>query len=209
MSLVTTCFSVWDNGGVHRNPSAWKSYRQAVDDGRADHLGELSRFQARYSMASRLEDVTFEGLGEATSAGYTEALRVGLCYSALEALECVPSIGKGSVRVDSLPLADAFRSSKCTQLRELLLKHTSRQTKVSIEKLASDESQVNVRWLAAGMRHLMFHGVLTPWGAGLGKSKWMRSFVCELSREVLAAADARMTTWASEAGFWEVPPSAR
>lgn len=179
-------------------PSAWKSYRGFVADGSLPEDGDFNRYAARYRAASKLEAVRFADLAEATARGYTEALRVALAYTALEALETAigASAKRPAITIDSPALAGSFKSDRCGKLRDLLQKQLdSGNLKARLVELERGDHGDDVRPLVEGIRHLVFHGVFTPGGAGISRSKWSQDFLADLGREVLDSTDQHFTAW--------------
>lgn len=181
-------------------PTAWKTYRVYVADGSLPEDGDFNRYAARYRVASKLQEVRFTDLAEATARGYTEALRVALAYSALEALETAvaASSKRPAITVHSPALAAAFRADRCGKLRDLLQAQLDNKgLKTRLVDLARGDHGDDVRPVVEGIRHLVFHGVFTPGGAGTSRSKWSQDFLAGLGREVLDSTDQHFTAWLS------------
>lgn len=179
-------------------PSAWKTYRGHVTSGVLPNDGHFNRFAARYRAASQLRGVSFAGISEATAAGYTEALRVALAYSALDALETATGSNsrQPAITVHTPVLAAAFRTRRCDKLRDFLQGNLGNKTlQERLAVLAGSDSATDVRPIVEGMRHLVFHGVFTPGGSGLGRSSWLRTFIADLAQEALDSIDQHFSAW--------------
>lgn len=181
-------------------PTAWKRYRDLVKAGVLLEDGNVNRFAARYRMASKLESVHFSGFSDATSAGYTEGLRVALAYSALESLEAVASSDRRRpekvLTVVSPALSSAFRSTQCARLREQLDQRLDgKDLPRRLRDLTQDLNVEDVRPVAEGLRNLVVHGLFTPEGSGFSRSVAIRTFIAALAREVTASTDRHFSSW--------------
>lgn len=184
-----------------RNPKQWRAYRQLVNEGLRDDNAGLNRFAARFSMARQLVDVRFTDLKADSAAGYTEGLRVALAYSALETLEKAISGQVGGTAIGSHELGERFRNRQCTRLRLLLIGNLEGATLITrLEDLTADPRADDVRPVAQGLRHLVFHGAFTPHGFGVAQSNYIRKFTADLAVAVLAQTEDRFASWVVAGG---------
>lgn len=171
-------------------PRDWHRYTTwlAAED-RAIDTG-LARFAARYRVATTLTSMQFTGLGQAATDGYTCALRAALAYSALESLDQALYGKAGQTEVYSDQVARSFASPRAAKLQQLLaMELTSNKTKDAVADLANADGATDVSPLAAGVRHLVFHGAFTAYGAGAAQSKSVRALLDDLAAATLQAAD--------------------
>jgi hypothetical protein len=183
---------------VARNPTSWRRFHELVRAGviPGDRAPGFNRFAARYSMARQLVTVEFTDLRPAAASGYTEGLRVALAYSALESLERSISGRPGGTHAPSPELARDFREARSAPLRESLnASLINKKLSQRLQALLDDDVQDDVRPIAEGLRHLVFHGVYTPHGAGLARSGHLRKFTGALSVVVLDRVDEVFTNW--------------
>ncbi|MDQ1247397.1 MAG: hypothetical protein QG597_1767 [Actinomycetota bacterium] len=186
---------------MSRNPTAWRQYRRLVSAGTLTENSGLNRFAARFSMAHQLTDVSFTNLRPEVAKGYTEGLRVALGYSALESLEAALKGQLDATSVSSVDLAGRFRHDRAGRLRLLLLENLTNKSLLGrIERLYGNPDEADVRCVAQGLRHLVFHGIFTPHGAGFDRSIQIRTFVSDLAVAMLSATDARFTQWVATHG---------
>lgn len=149
----------------------------------------LSRFAARYNVATATRGLRSSGLAAGSEAGYSAALRVTLAYSALEAFDAATGKRRRTAPVHDSKLATAFRSAALKRLRHLLQsKLSGDKLRASLERLSSTPSDVDVASVAAGVRHLFCHGDFSAYGAGAAQSKAVQGFLNQLADAVLQAA---------------------
>ncbi len=170
---------------------------------------DVARANARYVAASNMSVTFGETFKDATASGYEDIFRAAMAYSALEMLEkslknhstsygdWIDSSPPAALPVNSSVCANDFRTDGCVRLRQALDTHVSSTSlKNELSTLAS--SGYDVRPLAKGVRHLAFHGVLSPGTIGYGdtgnKAAVMR-VLQELRQVLLRSADEQFTTW--------------
>lgn len=165
-------------------PAGWRQWRLLVDRGAYENHQGLDRFAARFRMASGMRSVVYPGIRRLTAEGYSVALRVALAYTALEAWGKFMGIAKLTV-IDDQELADDFRGPGLRRLREHLLTSSRSvlQSRVALVIEADDVS--DVRPLFEAIRNAVFHGDLTPGGAGLTRSAAAQAWTWNFLQAVL------------------------
>ena len=172
------------------HPRSWNRYTSALAMGSSRVDQGLSRFAARYRLAKSFERLQLRGFGADATEGYSSAMKVALAYSAQEALDAALGRKPGRTSINSADLATAFRKPGLVKLREVLgADLDSDKLTGRISKVYSDITCVDVMPIAAGIRHLVFHGDFTAYGTGAAQSKTSRAFLNALAAAVLDAAD--------------------
>ena len=170
-------------------PREWRRYVQAAgsDDGPTP---AFARFAARYSFASSFESVHLRGMAARTADSYARALGVALAYSALESLrKATGQRGTRQVMEDAV-LAQRYRSVGLTKLRDLLESTTEYPPlRERLGSLATSTTDGDVMPVASALRHAVFHGDFTAYGAGAAQSKATRAFFDDLKDALLSTAD--------------------
>ncbi len=173
-------------------------------------FGNFGRANARYVAAANVSLSFGNSLKEITANGYEDILRVAMAYSALEMLEKAQkeffqkySVDGGDLHffpatVRSSACVTAFREEGSVRFREALDENLdSAALKNDLVSLQSEGH--DVRCVAKGVRHLAFHGVLSPGTIGYGdsgKKASVKRVLDELYPVVLCAADDHFATWA-------------
>jgi hypothetical protein len=142
-----------------------------------------------------------------TAGSYGCALGVALGYSALEALrKATGQRGTRQVMEDAV-LAQRYRSTGLTKLRHLLESTTTHPPlRERLEELAMDPAADDLMPVASALRHAVFHGDFTAYGAGAAKSKATTAFLDELKDALLSTADAEFELYLDRhaIGPWDV-----
>lgn len=171
------------------HPHAWNRYVRALGKNPKPDAG-LSRFNARFHLATSFEGVRLAGMTQRTELAYSAGVRVALSYSALEALDSALGKRAARSRLPDAKLARRYRSASCRKLRELLEDSAqSSSLKHQLEALATDSEASDVMPAAAAVRHLVFHGDFTAHGSGAAQSAAVRDFLDDLSGALINRAD--------------------
>lgn len=189
------------------SPHQWDRYTQACSSNGLTIDGGLARFAARYRVATTLTGMQFSDLGQDSELGYTAAFRCGLAYSALESLDRALGARGRVTPIVSPRVASALRSARAEKLLTLLAAELDDSGLVDrIAAIAEDRETADVAPLAAGIRHIVFHGGFTAHGSGAARSASVRSLLEQLSEATLHAADARFERYLDDQalGPWEV-----
>lgn len=131
--------------------------------------GELNRLSARYRLAKSFEGINLKEYNKTTADGYSSILRVFLTYSAFEQLLACCGIKNNSL-LQSLPnygsqeIDKKLRSIKNYELFfETIFEHLDRENhRKQIRAFLNNNSDYNLLYLPAGIRHIFAHGKLTP-----------------------------------------------
>lgn len=176
------------------NPVDWRRYLSAVQSGRIHPSTNLNRFAARYRTTNSLRNVIFEGISDATSAGYSTAFKLALSYSTLEALEKSIDRTLGKTEIINESIAQDMRRYGDPLFTLLSSEIESKKLQKSLQDFIIGNSN-DLRVIAQSVRHLTFHGSLTPYAAGLTKSKRFRTVLDSTSEEVLSNVNRRFHEW--------------
>jgi len=147
---------------VSNNLTAWSEYVDSVDQ---RIQKRAARVNARYVMARRFRHATFDGGSAKLQSGYSVLIKVGLAYSALEALEKLTEIENSAIHEPDV----AFELQQPKFVKLLVGVNADLSNKKLIAKIVqiSSGESTDVRPLAQGLRHLVFHGEATVNGLGL------------------------------------------
>ena len=149
-----------------------------------------SLFIARFRLVLEFTGINFHNLQGKTAQGYEAAIRVGLVYSALEALWNAIGVSK------STPIRDKQAAKVIRQLRgskfEAYLINSARRDSLqtSVERMFSSQDIMDLTPLMEVIRHSVFHGAFTPHGSGYTNSSNVRlllDLVCELAIDTIQA----------------------
>ncbi len=187
-------------------PSAWWVYRRDLMTSQSPTRdAALSRFAARYRVASGFASIDIRGASADLVNGYQCGLKVMLAYSSLEGLErALPDLGKDTPIRESA-LATMLRTPPYRMFAETLQRgnpdanaterkyerHLTRQ----IDDLLNDPSKTKMRPAVERVRHLVAHGSFSPTAAGLVGAPRRQRFVLSLALATLAATDETFTDW--------------
>ena len=171
------------------HPRVWNRYVRALGKTAKPDTG-LSRFNARYNLATSFDGVTLTDVSERTAEAYSSGIRVALAYSALEALDSALGKRIARARLTDAELARRYRSRTCKTLRALLDESSqSAHLQSQLKSLGVDPKVDDVMPVAAAVRHLVFHGDFTAHGSGAAQSVGVRSFLDDLAGALLLRAD--------------------
>lgn len=180
------------------NPKSWHKFVSAVDSGILTSNSDLSRFAARYKIASAFKSLEFDNLSIKTSDAYSIAFKLSLAYSALEALEKCDIIETKYVQIENDFIASQFRSKKCVHLIEFLrLEIRNKKLLRNLDEFSSGHSN-DLRVIAESVRHLTFHGILTANGAGITKSATLQNALTDLIEEVFGQINLEFSNWVNK-----------
>ena len=173
-------------------PIAWARYVQACRAREVPIDGGLARFAARYHVATSFTELQFNNLGQSAVLGYTCAFRSGLAYSALESLDRALGSRRRKTPVLSAEVEQMFAHTRAEKLRTMLADELDDKKLISrLESIANGREHTEVAPLAAGVRHVVFHGGFTAYGSGAARSPFVRDLLDQLASATLLAADAR------------------
>ena len=172
---------------VQGNPPGYGQYiARHRDETSSQHLTGV-KFATRYRFAGQLDAVSAHGYRELTSKIYSEALRVGLAYSAFEQLLKLPTL-KGVAAVRLPKSMSVFRSDACEKFRKLLVEGSEGSLKDQLIGLVASGQNQDVLPVIRATRHAMFHGALSPGSMGFSSAKGLR-FLESLSQGLFVEMD--------------------
>jgi len=188
------------------HPRAWRRYVQALKSEEAP-TGQFARFAARYNLAASLQGVVLEGAADETADAYASALGVGWAYSAIESLDHATGSRGARGAITDPALAKRYRSASLSSLRAMLESTAdSSRLREQLFTLAEDADAQNILPAAKALRHAVFHGDFTAYGAGAARSKGVRTFLHDLKASLLASADTEFELYLDRhvLGPWDV-----
>lgn len=176
-----------------RYPLQWGNFHAWLDECgvqmAATELALWARYAARFKAASAFRGIKFSGLGEKTERGYSAALGVFLSYSVLEA--CWAASGqtlrqRKIIGINDVLLARRIRASLKSAANVIGGLNNGPLIKAT-ESFMRDESD-DVLTVARALRHLVAHGIFTPWGYGAVSLKAART-LNDLAEVVLSYSE--------------------
>lgn len=167
--------------------------------GFACKAGDLNRLASRYRLAKSFRSIQLEAYVKETVDGYSALFQVFLSYSALEQfMDCC------GIKLNGLePCLPAYDAPNCEaairavdhhdQFLKAVYAHLDRDAHRKQYKAFLNGSSCNVLYLAAGIRHIFAHGLLTP-NAGAGYTQPAMSVSAALSAFILKLIDGEFVS---------------
>ena len=154
-------------------PHHWAEFHRGRtrhdDEPTRQELARWARYASRYKAASSYRGIRFSGMKDASARGYSAALGVFLAYSALEA--CWAAMGSRAPKdrgLIDLELAKNVRAALGGRFELAGELHENLRANVARFMKADDESDwprsQDILIMARAIRHLVAHGIFTPWG---------------------------------------------
>jgi hypothetical protein len=180
-------------------PPRWAEYRSASGLIHICHAfsraAEVNRFGARYRLAKSCQ-VQLAGYSPGTAEGYNSIVKVALCWSAFEALLTALSLGKHGVASVSErhDFSDVFRQMRAAGnvmpfFSFVASELDSAGQRKEVELFVRGDPCCGLK-LAKAVRHIFFHGTLTPNARGAEAS--------EVAVACLALADGLLSVMDAE-----------
>jgi hypothetical protein len=156
----------------HENyPPRWAEYRSAASVigicSAFTRAPDVNRFGARYRLAKACE-VRLAGYSAGTAAGYDALVKVALSWSAFESLLQAIGLGKHGVaavsaRHDFSDVFNAMRSAGNVLpfFKFVSLELDSKGQRTEVDNFIAGRTCCGLK-LAKAVRHIFFHGTLTP-----------------------------------------------
>jgi len=179
------------------SPKSWKKFHDKTKFKGHPKLDILSRFQARYVLASNLSSLEIAKSTAEKSEAYLQLMRVTMAYSALEILEKALS-ARNQLHVIDENLAAEFRSAKHeVVLNELIESIHSKDNSAHYKNAIAfrDEKSDDLRPIVFAIRNLFCHGTLSASRLKLPQSKTRRNLIADLADATLQACDERFTKY--------------
>lgn len=175
------------------SPSSWRKYVRLHKPHLSD---ESSQFCARYRLAHTYSGSVFDGLTANTQSAYSELIRAGLIYSVIETYGRLTrgKNWKGHFSVIDKAKAEKLRGPSFSKMHEMLHENLDPGPRRKHESFRDGETDDLVNFYA-GLRHLVFHGHATAYGAGLPKSKKAVGVLNETSTWMLTQIDDLFTDY--------------
>lgn len=199
--------------GTAHYPSSWTKWEDAKAKGYAPFAfgfttyADVNRFGARFRMARAFDGLSLGDYGSETVAGYSSLFRVFLCWTTFE--QYLRALGQqhdeasawyAALLPDGL-VGECRADDSANKFFQFIRQHTKRKAKTMLAKHLAGES-ICPTYLAAGIRHVFAHGILTPNANGADPAAVAR--ICDrLAAALLAAMDGNFTSRVDAT----VPPS--
>lgn len=183
-------------------PPRWTDYlaaRGLVDICSAfTRAAEVNRFGARYRLAKACE-VSLTGYSASTIAGYDALVKVALTWSAFESLLVAVGVDKHGVAAVSArhDLSDVFASMRAAGKVMPFFKFVSSELdtkgqRAEVDNFVAGRPCCGLK-LAKAVRHIFFHGTLTPNARGSEASE-VAAACNVLASGVVRVMDAEFAT---------------
>ena len=162
----------WAEYGA-QHPRHWAEFQRGRsrngDEAARQELARWARYAGRYKAASGYRGIRFSGMKDASGRGYSAAFAVFLAYTALEACQAaIDPQGRTGGSLVNLPLASSLRTAFGRRFGLADELHANLRVDVERFMTADDESawprSQDVLVMARAIRHLVAHGIFTPWG---------------------------------------------
>lgn len=161
--------------------------------------GDLNRLNSRYRLAKSFRAIELESYAKETVDGYSALLQIFLCYSAFEQfMECcglkLNGMGSCLATYDATACEAAIRRiEKHDMFLKAVHAHLDREAhKKQFEAFLSGKP-CNVLSLAAGIRHIFAHGLLTP-NSGAGYTQPAQGVSSALAGFMFQVMDGEFTS---------------
>lgn len=160
-------------------------------------FGALSRFKGRFDFAHDLRSLNLLELKSASADAYFVLTKVGLAYSAVEALQ--GAIGKSTfLKLNNPTAQEAIARGELAALIGHLHRAAAAQARPNAHELEvylDGKCDANLLPLVKHARHVMFHGAVTPNTVKLAGSKTRRQLLLTLALETLAMTERELIGW--------------
>lgn len=157
----------------------------------------LSRFKARFDFAHNLRSFSTLGISKPTEEAYFVLMKLGLAYSAVEALQL--ALGKGrNFKLEVSTLRAFVAAGELDALIKHLLAAAKQQKRDNSSELTvflEPDCPSDLLPLVKHSRHVMFHGSATPNSLKLAGSKRRRQLILDLAIATLAMTEMELQKW--------------
>lgn len=163
----------------------------------AREFAALSRYKARLDFAHSLRSLNTLELSAATTDAYFVLTKLGLAFSAIEALRA--AIGKDRQFVlRQSEVQQAIESGELAALIQHLHRQAASQKRGNpkeLEGYLNGQCDEDLLPLVKHARHVMFHGSVTPNTVSLAGSRKRRGVVLALATATLALTESELEHW--------------
>ncbi len=168
--------------------------------------GDINRLNSRYRLAKSFQSIQLESYAKDTVDGYSALFHVFLCYSAFEQfMSCCGLTIDGMASCLNKYDENGFQASiRTIEKHDIFLKDVSKYldgkaVRLQFKAFLSGET-CNVLYLAAGIRHIFSHGILTP-NAGTGYTLPAQNVCRALTDFVFRVTEGEFATRLQENGI--------
>jgi hypothetical protein len=190
-----------------RKPSKIKKFNSAIKMLGTDNLAlyGMKRFYARYALAYEFEGLKIKNMGARTIRGYSAMFEVMIAYSAFDAmLEGVEifqvrtdiKLNRLQHKIENQEKLAATIREKCGDILDIALQHCERKLRKQIYSFLKEEHD-NVFFVAAAIRHVTAHGLLSVNGARLDLARNVEVFR-KLASLILQHTDQQFEKFADQ-----------
>ena len=179
--------------GMPKSPTSWSRYLK-FQNGEPTH--SAAQFRARFRMAKSYSGSMFDGLASNSQIAYSELIRAGLIYSVVETYGRM-TLGRHwnqKLSIVDKCISDTLRALGFADMHKMLSANLEPTAKRRHDVFVSGEVDDLVVFYA-GLRHMVFHGHATAYGAGLPKSKKTIAVLQETSIWLLEQIDDLFTAY--------------
>jgi hypothetical protein len=159
-----------------------------------------TQFKARFNFADQLEAIKTEGIEDETSDSYFALLKLGLAYSAVEALHELMGPSR-KVKISDHQFQEAISAGEFSDLVSHLAKRASQNKRDNSAELVPFQGQDcpnDLLVLVKHSRHVVFHGAVTPATVKLAQSQKRRKLLLGLAKSTLSACEIHFEKWLRE-----------
>lgn len=178
------------------NPELWAKLIASKPKLTSKEFGAATRFKSRYEFALNLQPFVIDGTTKPTTDGYFALTKLGLAYSAVEALQRVA--GKGwQLKVREPAISFAIENGELHALVHHLVRAAEGHDYGKPDEVRPylGGSYVDeLLPLVAHARHVMFHGSVTPGTVKLA-TKRRQQLILDLANETLSMTAREFENW--------------
>ncbi len=143
---------------------------------------KVNRFHARYKFARSFQHMTLQGYSSETSAGYSALMKASLHWSAFEMFKTALNIADTRTLIERYPFESHIKNIRdCFSSKDffrVIRSHLSDvKQKQNLDAFVSGSNSINPLVLAKSLRHIFFHGALTPNAGGASPDEVV--IICE------------------------------
>lgn len=178
------------------SPSAFSKYLESQPEYVSK---EIAQFRARFRIARAYAGSSFNGVADESQRAYSELIRAGLVYSAVETFGVLRdgSSWHNTLSIIDAQRANSFRGTPFKKMNEMLQENLNPKNRERHAEFLSGTSD-NILLILGPIRHMIFHGHATAYGSGLASSLEAQKVLNSTSEWVLEHLDNLFTAYVDE-----------
>lgn len=184
---------------MNLSPSAFSKYIESQPEYVSK---EIAQFRARFRIARAYAGSSFNGVADESQLAYSELIRAGLVYSAVETFGVLRdgSSWQNTLRIIDAERANSFRGTPFKKMNDMLQENLNPKNRKRHAEFLSGATD-NLLLILGPIRHMIFHGNATAYGSGLATSPAAQMTLNETSEWVLEHLDNLFTDFVHEMAY--------